>query len=409
MEGWTKYKLGDLIQINPENIGRKTHFKEINYFDISSVKSGYVEDVNTIKIDNAPSRAKRIVRKKDTILSTVRPGNRSFYYFYSANNNDVVSTGFAVLRPDLDFINERYLYYLVSDISFTNYLVSNEKGATYPAVTPEDIARAKINLPPLPTQKKIAKILSAYDELIENNLKRIKLLEEMAQKTYEEWFVRFKFPGHEDAVFDEESGLPGGWSRTQIGHLVDFQNGYAFKSSFYTKGAKYKIVTIRNVQDGVFIPDVTDTISKKPANLKDYHLLATGDIIMSLTGNIGRICLVYGNDYLLNQRVAKLKPRKEIYQSFVYCLFRNRHTLKVLENISNGAAQQNLSPVNASKQPFIVATDECLTRFNRRVKPFVETISMLNIQNKNLKEARDILLPRLMAGMIDTEQLELKL
>ena len=101
MEGWNKELLGDLLEINIESIGRNYPFKKINYYDISSVKSGFVEKIDTITLNSAPSRAKRIVKNKDTILSTVRPRNRSFYYFKEAKENDIVSTGFAVLKPNL--------------------------------------------------------------------------------------------------------------------------------------------------------------------------------------------------------------------------------------------------------------------------------------------------------------------
>ena len=263
------------------------------------------------------------------------------------------------------------------------------------------IERLRINLPQLTIQRKISSILSAYEDLIENNLQRIKLLEEMAQQTYTEWFVRMKFPGHESVEWDEETGLPEGWGEIPIGNLVDFQSGFAFKSSTYIKNGKYKIVTIKNVQDGVFIPVVTDTVKEKPKNSKAYHELKTGDIIMSLTGNVGRVCLVYGDDYLLNQRVAKLSSKKDFYNSFIYCHFRNLHTLKILENISNGAAQQNLSPINTSNQKFIIPNDEFLCDFSKVVQPMIKSISLLNMHNLLLKEARDILLPRLMMGMIE--------
>ena len=104
---------------------------------------------------------------------------------------------------------------MVSSPHFTNYLVSNERGATYPSIGPSDVSRAKINLPPLPTQKKIAKILSNYDDLIENNLKRIKLLEESARLTYEEWFLRFRIDGKKLDI-NPSIDLPFGWGKKSV-------------------------------------------------------------------------------------------------------------------------------------------------------------------------------------------------
>tara|TARA_Y100000590_G_scaffold457753_2_gene611028 strand:- start:13342 stop:14115 length:774 start_codon:yes stop_codon:yes gene_type:complete len=246
--------------------------------------------------------------------------------------------------------------------------------------------------------------LSAYDDLIENNLKRIKLLEEMAQITYEEWFVRLRFPGHESTPINPETNLPEGWRVGTMQDLFDFKNGYAFKSSTYIQNGQHKIVTIKNVQDGSFVPETSDTIAELPSNIKPHHNLSTSDIIMSLTGNVGRVCLVYGENYLLNQRVAKVVPNNPADRLYVYTLLRSRGTLTQLENISNGAAQQNLSPVNASKMPALVPARNVLDDFNKNIGSIIDLICLKNIENTRLREARDILLPRLMTGMIDVEK-----
>lgn len=276
-------------------------------------------------------------------------------------------------------------------------------GATVDRIPLTHVPNFKVSMPPLPAQKKIAGILSAYDRLIENNLNRIKLLEEMAQITYEEWFVRLRFPGHESIPINSETGLPEGWRTGTMQDLFDFKNGYAFKSGTYVEDGQHKIVTIKNVQDGSFIPDTTDTIAELPSNIKPHHHLSTGDIIMSLTGNVGRVCLVYGENYLLNQRVAKVVPNNPADRLYVYTLLRSRGTLTQLENISNGAAQQNLSPVNASKMPALLPTRSVLNDFNKNIGSIIDLICLKNIENNRLREARDILLPRLMTGVIDVE------
>lgn len=295
--------------------------------------------------------------------------------------------------------NPRYISYLLQCL---NIKEMNSAGAV-PGVNRNHLHKIKILLPPLPTQQKIAGILAAYDNLIENNLKRIKLLEEMAQITYEDWFMRLRFPGHESTTINPETGLPEGWRMGTMQDLFDFKNGYPFKSGTYVQDGQHKIVTIKNVQDASFIPDTTDTIAELPSNIKPHHHLATGDIIISLTGNVGRVCLVYGENYLLNQRVAKVVPNNPADRLYVYALLRSRGTLTQLENISNGAAQQNLSPVNASKMPALVPTRNLLDDFNKNIGNIIDLICLKNIENTRLREARDILLPRLMTGVIDVE------
>ena len=157
--------LGEVININTENLNKNYPFEIIKYVDISSVGEGIISaDLDEIRVEDAPSRAKRIVKNNDTILSTVRPQNRSFYFFKEVSENTIASTGFAVLSPKNEKIDGRFLYYYISDKSFTSYLANHEKGAAYPAITSDVIHKKEINLPPLETQKRIASILSAYDD-----------------------------------------------------------------------------------------------------------------------------------------------------------------------------------------------------------------------------------------------------
>ena len=196
MDKVSNVNLGSVIEINPSSLSKQYPYTEIEYIDITSVGSGFFSGSASMPLSEAPSRAKRLVKHGDTIISTVRPNLRSFLYIKNPNSNTVVSTGFAVLRPS-NKIHSRFLYYTVTNQKFTDYLSANVKGAAYPAVDMETFARAEIWLPDMLTQHKIASILSAYDDLIENNLRRIKILEEMAKAIYDEWFVKFRFPGHE--------------------------------------------------------------------------------------------------------------------------------------------------------------------------------------------------------------------
>ena len=315
----------------------------------------------------------------------------------------------AKFKVNDEICSHDFLYYfLTTDYFFQNIGLRAKGAANQANVSAGDVGSIKINLPPIPTQQKIAKILSNYDDLIENNLKRIKLLEESARLTYEEWFLRFRIDGKKLDI-DPESGLPYGWEQSTLGSLVAFHGGYAFKSTDYEENQKYKIVTIKNVQDGYFISSTTDTISTIPDNIKPSQKLNNGNYIMSLTGNVGRICLVYGENYLLNQRVVKLEPKKSIDYSFLYSLFRHKNMLYQLQNISNGAAQQNLSPVNAAKIKLPIPGEEFREKFNNKIKPAIDSIINLNLQNQFLKEARVILLPLLTTGMIDTEKIDVAL
>lgn len=391
MKNWQEVKLGNVININPESIQKNYPNSVINYIDISSVKSGVIEDYKTIELKKAPSRAKRIVKNKDVILSTVRPANRSFFYFKKCEDNNIVSTGFAVLRAKEQFIDSRFLYNIIRDRSFTNYLVSNEQGAAYPAVTPNIIEKTKILLPPLPTQKKIASILSAYDDKIENNLKQINLLEEKAQITYEEWFVRMKFPGHETTLIDESTGLPQGWERKKLGEVCELVMGQSPKSEFYNKQ-----------QNGFpFHQGVSDYGDRFPNNsiwsTSGNRFAFEDDILFSVRAPVGRLN-ISKEKIILGRGLASIK-HKYTYNGFLYYQLKNLFYKE--DVIGGGAIFNSVTRKDMEDIKLLQPDSNVLEAFSKMVVPIDRVIKNLTKQNTLLKEARDILLPRLMTGMID--------
>lgn len=398
MSEWQQLSLSEVAPYWTEKVEAQK-LNEENFISADNMLSDRQGVINSVY---TPTTGKLTSFKpKDILVSNIRPYFKKIWF---ANKTGGCSNDVIVFRS-ADFVNARFIYYCLSNNDFFAYMMAGANGTKMPRGNKKSILKYKISLPPLPTQQKIAKILSNYDDLIENNLKRIKLVEESSRLTYEEWFLRFRVDGKKLDI-NPESKLPFGWGENNLGSLVNLHSGYPFKSSDYGDKEKYKLVTIKNVQDGNFVTKTTDSISYLPGNLKQNQKLDNGDYIMSLTGNVGRVCLVYGKNYLLNQRVVKLEPKKLFDYSFLYLLFRNKHMLIQLENISNGAAQQNLSPVNVSKIKLPIPSEALRENFNAKIKPNIDLIIQLSLKNQLLKEARDILLPRLMTGMIDTDKLK---
>jgi type I restriction enzyme, S subunit len=294
-------------------------------------------------------------------------------------------------------------------ILLQTYLSANQNAAgAVPGVNRNHLHKIKITLPPPPIQRKIAAVLSAYDDSIQNNNRRIAILEKTAEELYREWFVRLRFPGHERVTIIK--GVPERWAVKRIADIVDFRSGYSFKSETYLTLGKYHLVTIKNVQDGFFVAECSDFIEIVPSNMKDYCILKTGDVLMSLTGNVGRICHVIGENYLLNQRVAKLQPKAEHTTQFIYYTFKNRSMIQLIENLSLGStAQMNLSPIQLGKQKLIVPEEPLLLKYETATLPlYKEKVSLLK-KTTLLKQSRDRLLPRLMSGKIDVEYLDIRL
>ena len=300
---------------------------------------------------------------------------------------------------DDSLLDKRFLYYLFNTRTVRGQIKGSASGTKVRHTAPERIYRVKVSVPSnVAEQRKIGIILSAYDDLIENNQRRIQLLEQAARLVYKEWFVHLRFPGHEHIKIND--GVPEGWDKVTYSGLFDFLGGYAFKSKSYQEEGKYGIVTIKNVHDASFISESSAYLSAPPEKMKDHCLLKTGDVLLSLTGNVGRACIVYGENYLLNQRVAKIIGKSGVPYSFVYWTFSNEETQKQLENLAYGVAQLNLSPVKLGEREFIKPSSTLLRLFADIAEPMFQQICTLNLQTQQLCKARDLLLPRLMNGEV---------
>jgi type I restriction enzyme S subunit len=405
MSTWKTKVLADLVYFNPESIGKKYNYKQIHYLDISSVGTGVADFKNVIDINVAPSRAKRIVKPNDTIIATVRPVNRSFYYLNNFPENTIVSTGFAVLRPKADLINSRFLFYVISNETFTSFLVANEQGSNYPAVTPEIIGRAEIILPPLKTQKRIASILSVYDDLIENNSKRIKLLEEIAQRTYEEWFMKFRVNGEQLSI-DEATGLPNGWKYKPFHDLIDFKEGPGLRNTQY-RDSGIPFLNIRVIKDDeVDLSKVQFLDPIEVENKYQHFLLNENDHVISTSGTLGRVVTIRKRHLpiCLNTSLIRMRPLDNNFGKWLI-----KHTItnpkfkETMDSYANGSAQLNFGPIHLKQIKLIAPSQTIALQYEKIAEPIEELIKKLKDQNIFLKESRDILLPRLMSGTINVE------
>ena len=306
-----------------------------------------------------------------------------------------INQSVALLRVNKNILSVPYLYYLLSTPLYQAKMLADAGGAAIKHIYITRVNQLLIPCPSYDEQCRIANILSRYDSLIENYQKQIKLLEEAAQRLYKEWFVDLHFPGHEHTKI--VNGVPEGWEKKKIRNFVELQSGYAFKSSTFEDGCPYKIVTIKNVKDGVFEGEIVSTVRTVPEKMPNHCFLKDGDILLSLTGNVGRVCMVIGENYLLNQRVAKLKSD---YPAYTYSLFRSHEMFITICNLANGAAQQNVSPIRIGDLDIVIANDELMNKFEGRAGVYIDEIIKHHRQIRLLTEARDRLLPKLMSGEI---------
>jgi type I restriction enzyme, S subunit len=384
--------LGDVINVNPDSINTKNYqFKTIEYIDISSVGSNSLTGKTIYNLVEAPSRAKRVTSHGDTILATVRPNLRAFLYIKNPKPNLVVSTGFAVLRPSQN-IDKQFLFYTVINQEFTDYLTINAKGAAYPAVDVDIIKRAKINLPPLPTQHKIASILSAYDDLIENNTRRIKILESMAQTLYQEWFVKFRFPGCEQVkMVESELGLiPEGWEVRNLKDVCNLVMGQSPKSEFYNE-----------IGEGLpFHQGVSNFGAKFPTD-KIYctvlnRIAEAEDILFSVRAPVGRINIA-NKKIIIGRGLCAIRSNPG-NQSFIFQQLKEKFSEEDL--MGGGTIFKSVTKKDMEEIKLIISSTAILQKFESIVDPIFRNLELLINKNINLRKTRDLLLPKLISGQI---------
>ena len=247
----------------------------------------------------------------------------------------------------------------------------------------EDLKKVKIPLPPLPEQEKIAEILSCWDEAIEKVSSLISLKEKQKK-------------GLMQRLLTGKTRLPGftqPWKEVKLGDVCNFINGYMFKSETYVDNGKYKIITIANVQQGFLDYNTTNSINELPKDLQSNQILSIGDIVFSMTGNVGRVCRVSTVDCLLNQRVGKI-VEKNISKDFLYQLLLTDRFIRKMEAFAQGGAQDNLSLKDVKKYKITIPSDiaeqkaiaDILSTADEEIEKLKSKLDLLKLQKKGLMQ-----------------------
>ncbi len=290
-------------------------------------------------------------------------------------------------------------------------------GATVDRIPLTDVPVFELTIPPLPTQRKIAGVLSAYDDLIENNLRRIGLLEEMAQITYEEWFVRLRFPSHETVPENPETGLPEGWEFLNLDEIISVKHGYAFKGEFFKEEeSSLVLLTPGNfkIGGGIKLDKIKYYSELGPIN--DEYVLENFDLLVTMTDlskdgdTLGYPLLVptsANKKFLHNQRLGKITPKRKSFfpRFFLYQLFKDERYRGFVLGSASGATVRHTSPARilSFKVALPNSGSDILKKFDSAVEPIFKEIDNLYQQNRLLREGRDLLLPRLVAGIVDID------
>ena len=389
-KGWKWVKVGEIVFINSKNLTPNYPYDEIYYLDTGSVAEGrLISSYKKFYLNEAPSRAKRIVNDGDIVYSLVRPIQRHYGIIKNPPDNLIVSTGFAVITADNNKAENRFIYYYLTLDEIVDYLdsIAESSTTTYPSIVPDDLKNLIILLPPLPEQKAIAEVLSSIDDKIDLLHRQNKTLEEMAMTLFRQWFIE-----------PTKDGLPEGWEEVKIGDVLDVVLG----GTPSTRVAEYWNGDIPWINSGEInnfrIIKATKYITESGLRNSNTKLMPKGTTVLAITGaTLGKVSLLE-IDTCANQSVVGIVPNDIFPKEYIYLWIK----YKIDEIILNetGGAQPHINQNDVRNTVIIKPIKEYLNERNKKLKNIFSKITNNVFQIQTLEKLRDTLLPKLMSGEV---------
>ncbi|SRR5579883_175895 len=368
-----------------------------------------LDNVNRVSEETYKAWTKRAIpQAKDLVLAREAPvGNVAII---PPNLKVCLGQRTVLIRPDKKKVDPDYLCYLMLGNEIQDKLLSLSNGATVHHLNLKDIRNLELpELPPLYTQRKIASILSAYDDLIENNTRRIKILEEMAQSLYHEWFVKFRFPGHEQVkMVESELGLiPEGWDvkkLEELGFLGRGKSKHRPRNDPSLYGGDYPFIQTAEVKAAsLFITDYSQTYNNK--GLSQSKLWEPGTLLITIAANIAETAILTFSACFPDSIIGFIAKKRYVSSEFIK--YSIEHIKLRMQNVSRGTTQDNLSLDKIRIFDFLVPDERIMQLFIEITKPLFSQVKNLLLKNSNLCQTRDLLLPKLISGEIDVEHLDM--
>ena len=393
MEEWKECKLGDICKSNIHSYSEKDNWSFVNYLDTGNITENKISDIQFIDLssESLPSRARRKVQLNDIIYSTVRPNQKHFGIIKNQPENFLVSTGFAVLHTNKTIADPNFIFYNLIQNENTESLhaIAEQTTSAYPAIKPSDIENLSIKLPPLPTQQKIARILSSLDDKIELNNKINTNLEQQAQALFKNWFVDFEPFGGK---------MPEGWKEADIYSIANIIYGSPFASKLFNTEKNGKpIIRIRDLKDqhsDVYTPEERD----------DAYLIQPKDIVVGMDGEFRPY--IWGSEPgWLNQRVCVFENKRPKGKAFLF--FSIKPLLDVVEKTQVATTVIHIGKKDFDKFQITLPTEDILDKFDELTDPILDQIVANRLENRRLAELRDTLLPKLMNGEIEVNEVRI--
>lgn len=321
----------------------------------------------------------------------------------AANIADTAILDFEACFPDSvigftanpEVADQRFIKYLF-DATLQNRFKKFTQGAAQDNLSQEKLLSIELMVPCLETQSKLANILSTYDDLIENNRRRIQLLEESARQLYKEWFIRLRFPGHEQVKVVD--GVPEGWEKKTAFEAMEVLSGGTPKTEVpeYWDG-NIPFFTPKDATKNVYVLDTEKTITESGLSKCNSRLYPKDTVFITARGTVGNLNLANAH-MAMNQSCYALLAKPPLNQHFLYLAL--EAAIQEFKGRAVGSVFDAIVIETFKVIPFVVPAEQLLMQFTEAVEPIFQQTLILAIQTEKLIEARDLLLPRLMNGEI---------
>lgn len=424
--GWKEYRIGEICEVGSSTRIYKSEYVEsgIPFYRgkeiINLANNDSIDDPLYISEKRySDLKSNRSIPKKGDILMISIGATLGVPYYVDHNKPFYFKDGNVTWFSEFsDYVDNKFLYnWLRSDYGY-KVLWTTAIGSAQPALTLDSLRKIEVKLPPIETQQKISSILSAFDDLIENNSRRIAILEEMARRIYRDWFVHFKYPSHEnDELVDsgtELGEIPEGWEVLKLGDvLTKLESGNRPKGGVSQYDYGMPSVGAENVLGvGKYDYSKEKYVPKEFYEEMNKGLVEDYDVLIYKDGaSLGRVS-IFGDGFphselCINSHAYLVRTDKTCSQAYLYFWMDSPLIESTIRNSNTNAAQPGINMGDVRGFQLLIPSKKVLRKFDKIGEPIVSEIFHLAKKNQRLKETRDLLLPKLISGKIDVGEMEL--
>jgi len=410
-KNWQESKLKNILSFLIDNRGKNppryydSGIPVIDNFQITGKKSINIKKSKRfINKEVFDTFIRKYIQENDLLITLV--GNGYGNVALAPKEKSVIIQNTIGVRCNDSCLNE-FLFYT---LTLNKRLIKNlDRGAAQPSIKVSDLLSIKLQLPSISIQQKITSILSAFDELIENNRRRIEILEETAQLLYREWFVEFRFPCHKKVkMINSELGkIPKGWKMQKIGDIAKYYRGISYRSDNLVESCGIPFLSLKSILvNGGYREN---GLKEFAGNYKETHKVKKGDIIIAITevspareiiARAGQVPTLPSNFGVFSMDLVKILPKNKNHLQFLYRLLRSYEYSELIKMYANGANVLHLSPEKIMSFEFLSPTPDLIEQHCDIDKKVFEMKDNLMRQNQVYIETRNLLLPKLMSGEI---------